>query len=124
MTPETTSAPASQVARSRRSTVLRGLVVFNVALVATSWSRWFSGDADHVGMVDRVLGHLRLGGFRVDVVWLVLSTAMLGLASLYFLSQSIRDREARINVAFCFCGVIGFCLFVYRALTTGVLDFG
>jgi hypothetical protein len=74
--------------------------------------------------VDRVLGNLRLGGFRVDVVWLLLSTAMLGLAFLYFVPQSIRNREARINAAFCLCGVIAFCLFVYRALTTGVLDFG
>jgi hypothetical protein len=124
MTSETTSAPASSIACSRRSTVLRGLVVSNVVLVTISWSRWFSGDADHVGMVDRVLGHLRLSGFRVDVVWLVLSTSMLGLAFLYFISQFIRDREARINAAFCFFGVVAFCLFVYRALTTGVLDFG
>lgn len=124
MTPETAAAPASQEARSRRSSVLRGVVVLNLTIVAISWSRWFSGDANHLGMVDRLLGHLRLGGFRVDVVWLVLSTVTLGLAFLYFISQSIRDREARINAAFCFFGVVAFCLFVYRALTTGVLDFG
>jgi hypothetical protein len=124
MTPEAAPAPASQEERSRRSTALRGVVVLNLTIVAISWSRWFSGDADHVGMVDRVLGYLRLGGFRVDVAWLVLSTVMPGLAFLYFASQSIRDREARINAAFCFFGVVAFCLFVYRALTTGVLDFG
>lgn len=124
MTPETSPAPLSELACSRMSMVLRGVVLLNLTIVAISWSSWFSGDAVHVGMVDRVLGHLRLGGCRVDVVWLLLSTAILGLAFLYFVSQSIRDREARINAAFCLCAVIGLCLFVYRALTTGVLDFG
>lgn len=77
-----------------------------------------------VGVVDHVLGWLRSGGFRVDFVWLVFTTAILSGAFLYFAPQSIRNREARIHAAFCLCAVVGFCLFVHWALTTGVLDFG
>lgn len=80
MTPGTPLAPASELARSRRNVVLRGVALLNLTGIAVSWSRWFSGDAAHVGLVDRILGHLRLGGFRVDVIWLLLSTAILGLA--------------------------------------------
>ena len=122
MTPATVPDFAS--AQSRRDSLLRGVASVNLVLVAVSWSRWFSGDAYHLGMVDRLLGWLRLCGFRIDVVWLVLTTAILGVAFLYFAPQSFRSREARINAAFCLCAVVGFCLFVYRALTTGVLDFG
>lgn len=124
MSADTAPTHESQLSRSRESGAIRGIVLFNLAIVATSWSRWFSGDASHVGVVDRVLGNLRLGGFRVDVVWLVLSTGLLAVAFLYFVSQGIRSREARMNAAFCLCGVVAFCLFIYRALTTGVLDFG
>ena len=98
--------------------------MLNILLVAVSWSRWFSGDAEHVGMVDRVLGQLRLGGFRVDVLWLGLTTVVLGLAFLNFVPLALCNREARINAIFCLGGVVAFCLFVYRALTTGVLDLG
>jgi ABC-type transport system involved in cytochrome c biogenesis permease subunit len=124
MNPEAAAIPDSKFLSHRRSAILRGLVVFNIVLVAVSWSRWFSGDARHIGMVDQIIGHLRLGGFRVDVLWLVFTTIFLGIAFLYFASHSLRSREARINAIFCLCGIVGFCLYVYRALTTGVLDFG
>jgi hypothetical protein len=124
MKSEAASIHVSKFLPHRRSTVLRSIVVFNTMLVAVSWSRWFSGDAGHVGVVDQIIGHLRLGGFRVDVLWLVVSTIFLSVAFLYFASHSLRSREARINAIFCLCGIAGFCLYVYRALTTGVLDFG
>jgi hypothetical protein len=124
MTSEGTKAPEDNRAKSREGLMIRGVVLFNAALIAVSWTRWFSGDAKHVGWADRLFGQIRFGGFRADFLWIVLSTAALGIAFLYFASQSFRSREARVNAMFCLCGIVAFCLFIYRVLTTGVLDFG
>jgi hypothetical protein len=123
MTLAATSATGDK-RRRRRSLTIRSVVLFNAALVAASWSRRFSGDANQVGWVDRLLGQIRLGGFRADFVWIVLSTLALGIAFIYFAPKASQSREARVNAVFCLCGIIAFCLFIYRAFTTGVLDFG
>ena len=111
-------------ASTRRHTAFRCLVGFNLVLIAMSWSTWFEGTATRVGEVDHLLGALRLGGFRVYCVWLVLSTAGIALSGLIFLPKARSSHAARLNALLSAVEVLAFCSFVYRILTTGVLDFG
>ncbi|HEY4010523.1 MAG TPA: hypothetical protein VGM11_10265 [Acidobacteriaceae bacterium] len=100
------------------------VVLVNVTLTALSWTVWFGGNAGKVGFADRIFGNARLGGFRADVVWLVLSTLGLAFGFFHSLSRASRDREARLNALLCCAGVIAFVLFLYHSVTAGVLDFG
>jgi len=104
--------------------VFRCIVGFNLVLIGLSWSPWFEGTATTVGAVDHLFGAFRLGGWRADVVWLVLSTVMIALAGLLFIFKTKSSRTARIDVLLCAAEVLAFCSFVYRILTAGVLDFG
>jgi hypothetical protein len=108
----------------KRFTGFRCIVGFNLVLIALSWSAWFEGSATRVGAVDHLFGSFRLGGFRADVVWLVLSTAAIGLAGLISLLKVRNSYAARIDALLCAVEAVAFCSFVYRILTTGVLDFG
>ena len=104
--------------------IMRGTIVFNLALVALSWWPWFEGTAVRPGAVDHLLGAFRLGGFRADLVWLVVSTLFIFFALFPFLFKARTSRFARTNALLCFAEIIAFCLFVYRILSSGVLDFG
>jgi hypothetical protein len=107
-----------------KETIFRAVVAVNLLLVALSWWPWFEGTAAKPGAVDHLLGTLRLGGFRADVVWLVISTLFIFLALFLFLAEARRSRSARANVLLCLAEIVAFGSFVYRVLTTGVLDFG
>ena len=65
---------------TQKFTGFRCIIGFNLVLIALSWSAWFEGTATRVGAVDHLFGSFRLGGFRADVVWLVLSTLAIALA--------------------------------------------
>jgi formate-dependent nitrite reductase membrane component NrfD len=113
-----------QPERSGMSFSILVVVVFNVLLITLNWFTWFGGDAQQAGAADRIFGQLRLGGFRADSVWLVVSTVGLGFAFLFFVTEAKRSREAKINAILCLVGVVAFCFYVVHALTSGVLDFG
>jgi hypothetical protein len=104
--------------------LFRSIVGFNLVLIALSWVPWFEGTATNAGAVDHLLGAFRFGGFRVDFVWLVLSTGVIALAGLSFLIEAKSSRTARVNALLCAVEVLAFCAFVYRILFTGALDFG
>ena len=119
-TEESVTKPVS----AKGSPFIWGITLFNCTLVALSWFTWFGGNAGHVGAADRLFGHLRLVGFRADFVWLVVSTAVLGLSFISFVLQSRREPSAKANSLLCAVDVLAFCLYLFRALTTGILDFG
>jgi phosphoglycerol transferase MdoB-like AlkP superfamily enzyme len=104
--------------------VFRCIVGFNLVLIGLSWSPWFEGTATTVGAADHLFRAFRLGGWRADVVWLVLSTVVIALAGLLFVFKAKSSRAVRIDVLLCAAEVLAFCSFVYRILTAGVLDFG
>jgi hypothetical protein len=104
--------------------LFRSIIAFNLILIALSWSPWFEGTEAKIGAVDRLIGSFRLGGFRADLIWLVVSTAGILLALIPFLMEARRNRTARLNALLCVVEILAFCSFVYRILTTGVLDFG
>ncbi|MBB5061428.1 phosphoglycerol transferase MdoB-like AlkP superfamily enzyme [Granulicella aggregans] len=109
---------------TQKFTGFRCIIGFNLVRIALSWSAWFEGNATRVGAVDHLFGSFRLGGFRADVVWLVLSTLAIALAGLLSLLKVRNSQKARIDALLCAVEVLAFCSFVYRILTTGVLDFG
>ena len=104
--------------------LLRAVIFGNLLLIALSWWPWFEGTAVKPGEIDRLLGSFRLGGFRVDCIWLVLSTFVIFLAVFPLLVKARGDLSAKINVALCVIEILGFCSFIYRILTAGLLDFG
>jgi hypothetical protein len=104
--------------------LFRVIVAANLVLVALSWWPWFEGTAAKPGVVDHLLGALRLGGFRADFVWLVASTLLIFFALFPFAFEARRSRSARVNALLCVAEILAFCSFVYRVLLSGVLDFG
>jgi len=125
---ESTRASAStrgwMFAENLPEMLLRGVIVLNLILVALSWWPWFEGTAEKQGEVDQLLGAFRMGGFRVDCVWLVISTLFIVFALFPMLVAAIKNRSARINAVLCVVEILAFCSFVYRLLTAGLLDFG
>jgi hypothetical protein len=108
----------------RRDVLLRLTVMFNLLLMALSWSSWFEGSEHEIGTADRLFGGFRLSGFRGDLVWLFFSTAVLTLPFIYFVIRARENRRARFNAVWCLVGILAFCLFVYHVLTGGLLYFG
>ena len=104
--------------------VFRGIVVLNVILVALLWWPWFGGTAERVGEVDRLLNPFRVGGFRADCVWLVFSTFLIAVSLFVSLSKARASGTARVNVYLCLIELFAFCSFVYRIVSSGLLDFG
>ena len=103
---------------------LTAVVGFNLLLIAVSFTAWFSGTEKSLGFADRVFGTARLGGFRADFAWLLLSSAVLFLGLLFFIAGSRRSRIARVNAMLCLANVLAFVLYLYHALVSGLLDFG
>jgi hypothetical protein len=107
---------------------IRLLATLNLLLGGLAWSPWFEGTADRVGAADRIFGAIRLGGFRIDFVWFVLSSVFLSFAFFYFIFRFIfrakQRRSALVSALFCLAAVLAFCLAIFRSLMTGVLDFG
>jgi hypothetical protein len=104
--------------------VFRGIIVLNVILVALLWWPWFGGTAERVGAVDLLLSPFRLGGFRPDCVWLVVSTFFIATSLFVFLFKASSSGTARVNVYLCLIELLAFCSFVYRIVKSGLLDFG
>jgi hypothetical protein len=104
--------------------ITRGVIAADLILVALSWWPWFEGTATKPGEVDQLLSSVRLGGFRADFLWLMISTLFIFLAFFSFLKDARSSRSARITAALCVLEILAFCSFVYRILTSGLLDFG
>ena len=104
--------------------LLRAGVSVNLLLIALTWWPRFSGSETRIGLADQLFGQLRIGGFRIDVVWLVLSSAALFFASFYFLNNTRERRTALLNGMFCVAGVLAFIVYVHKLLTSGLLYFG
>lgn len=102
---------------------LRTTAIFNLALISLSFTKWFSGDPEGSGVADRLFGHIRLGGWRADVAWLLLSSCLLFFAFLYSLVE-IRRTPARVNAALIFFALLSFCAYIHHLLHSGLLYMG
>gem|GEM_PF-3186347 len=104
--------------------LIRLLATLNLLLAGLTWSSWFEGTRDRAGVADRIFGAFRLGGFRIDFVWFILSSIFLFFAFFYFIIRARRNRAARVNAAFCVAATLAFCLSIHRVLNSGLLYFG
>ncbi len=107
-----------------RVTMFRSVITFNLVLIALTWWPGFEGTETRVGAADHLFGWFRILGFRADFAWLILSTVFVLLALVPFLIKAREDHVARINALFCVVEILGFCAFLYRILTAGLLYFG
>ncbi len=112
--------------RSKRAIrfLLVGVVGFNLVLMAISLTSWFGGTERTPGVADQIFGKVRLGGFRGDIVWLMVSTVILFLAMFVFIIQARQSLAARISAALCVAEVLAFGLYLFHSLTSGTLYFG
>ena len=104
--------------------VLRAGVIVNLVLISLTWWPRFSGSENQVGLADQLFGQLRIGGFRIDLVWLVLSSAVLFFASVHFFNCTAERKPAFLNGMFCVAGVLAFIAYIHKILTSGILWFG
>lgn len=107
-----------------RVTIFRAVISFNLILIALTWWPWFEGTETRVGAADHLFGSFRILGFRADLIWLILSTVFVLVALVPFLVKAREDHVARINALLCVVEILGFCAFIYRILTAGLLYFG
>jgi len=116
----------SSTEAQRSKIALRTFVVWLVAIANLSliWFPWFGGTEQHAGMADKLFGQMRFSGFRADVVWLCLSTGVLFFAGWFFILQARKSRDARISAGLCVAEVLSFAMYVWHALTSGILYFG
>jgi hypothetical protein len=103
---------------------LTAVVGFNMLLIAVSFTAWFSGTEKTLGFADRAFGKLRFGGFRADFAWLLLTSAVLFLALLFFIVESRKSRVARVNAVLCLAEVLALVAYLYYSLVSGLLDMG
>jgi hypothetical protein len=120
----TSSAEARRSEISAATLVAWVVAIANISLIWLSWTSWFGGTAQHAGIADKLFGQLRFGGFRADIVWLCLSSAVLFFAGWFFILKSRKSRYARISAGLCVAEVLSFVTYVWHSLTSGLLYFG
>ena len=101
--------------------VLRVVIALNFIRFALSFLPWFEGTAAQPGLADEVFGRYRVGGFRVDFVWLIASTAVILCSIPYVLRMSKSSPKIKVDSYLCITWLIAFILFVAKALLSGVL---
>jgi len=102
---------------------LRMILVLNFIRFALSFVPRFEGTADAPGLADRIF-HSSIGGFRIDFVWLIVSTVLISVVLFVHLTNRESRFETVNDSVFWFFWIMAFFVYIYRALATGVLDFG
>lgn len=106
------------------SILFRIVVGLNFVRFALSFSRVFEGTGENNGIADQLFNPNHHFGFRLDFVWLLISTFVISLATVFFIRGIQRDRNARINVVLGLTWLIAFAVYMERSLTSGLLYFG
>jgi hypothetical protein len=108
--------------------LLRALLGVNFTRFALSFSDRFEGTGKTAGWIDHALATNRMAGFRLDFVWLVLSTPIILFIANHLFAQSRGRPEAirstRIDLFLSVVWLFAFLFYVFRLLFTGRLDFG
>lgn len=86
----------------------------NLLLGILSWSIWFEGDEHKVGAADKLFGSFRVSGFRLDFVWILVSSPILLFLFFYSARTARANKSATVRAAFCLLGLLGFLLLLYR----------
>jgi hypothetical protein len=106
------------------SILFRITVALNFFRFALSfWPRFEGTDADG-GIADRLFNPFHHSGFRIDFVWLVISTFVVCLVTVLSMASIQKERRARINAVLGLSWMIAFAVYIVRSLTGGILYFG
>ena len=106
------------------SILFRILIGLNFVRFTFSFWSEFEGTAHGAGIADRLFNPFHYSGFRIDFVWLVLSTFVVSLVTVVSLTSIQKERRARVNALLGISWMIAFAVYMVRLLTSGVLDFG
>ena len=106
------------------SLLLRVVLGVDAILIALSFTTWFSGDAKHAGMADRLFRPMSGNGFRVDFLYVLASGVLAFVMLLAFASKKPKIRQAKVDALLCTFAVFGTAAYVIYALLSGVLYFG
>ena len=83
----------------------------------------FEGTADAPGIADRIF-RFSVFGFRIDFVWLIISTLLIAVSLVVLLTDQ-ETRSETVNGSFLsLLWIVAFFVYIFRALATGVLHFG
>jgi hypothetical protein len=104
--------------------VLPTVVAVNFAILALSFTQWYEGGPNKIGVADSLFGWARVLGWRGDVVWLFASTLFALVTLLVAIPHVRADKSARRSALLGFCWMIGAVLYVRHILTTGLIDMG
>jgi hypothetical protein len=104
--------------------LLRVVIGLNFIRFALSFVPWFEGTASAAGFADSLFNPRHTGGFRSDMLWLIVSSVYIFFAMFVYVPEFAQEKTARINVLLGFAWLFAFCFYVYRSLVTGTLYFG
>lgn len=94
--------------------VLRGVLAVNLVILVLSFTPWFSGIGPELGVADRLLGSYRPGGWRADVAWMFVSTALIAI---FALGGSDQSRSRKTTVILCRVWLVCFVVYLGYVLT-------
>ena len=104
------------------SLLLRFVLVLNYLRFALSFSKRFEGTADSPGLADQIFA-FHVGGFRVDIVWLLVSTIFVVIGLIGIWGDSKR-RLYITDAGLCLLWMVALVIYVVKSALTGLLDFG
>jgi len=110
--------------RSILSYLLRCIIALNFFRFALSFWPRFEGTDKNVGIVDQLFSACRLGGFRIDFLWLIGSTLVVLFFILVFAIRARKDPSAKFDLILCIAWVASFAIYMVKLALSGLLDFG
>jgi hypothetical protein len=102
----------------------RILLAVNTVLLVVSFFPWFAGTPGAAGVADHLFGHLTFGGFRFDVVWLVLAFIATSIWTFFNLAHFNVSPSHRLNGLLGLAWCAGFIYYVHHIITSGLLWMG
>ena len=104
--------------------ITRSVCVLNIVLIGSQLLPWFGGTSKKPGIADAIFGAIRFGGFRVDFVWLAVSSIIFSLIFVVTIPAAVRDSSVRITAGLCLVEILAFAFLVSYSLISGTLYFG
>jgi hypothetical protein len=93
----------------------RTVVVINFVRFGLSFFVDFEGTTNQIGLSDKLFS-LRFGGFRIDFVWLVVTTPLILLFTLFHAAKQSGDPTAKLDAILGASWVLAFVFYTVRAL--------
>jgi formate hydrogenlyase subunit 3/multisubunit Na+/H+ antiporter MnhD subunit len=106
------------------SLLLRVVLGIDALLIALSFTTWFSGDAKHAGVADRLFRPISGNGFRLDFLYVLFVGLFAVVMLVLFVFPEAQIRPTKRDVWLYALVLFGTAAYVIYAVVSGVLDFG